>query len=171
MEVTRPEESLELRDARLSQTRTVLLAAQTLVRATVARHRPHATGPAAAVELDLLADRLSRLGPGASGAEDHCALLRRAAVLCAGEHWDQLTATLPTLRSRITVVTGAIGETAAQACRESLRADTGRPDDPAPDGQDALVDELVLRRAKAGADSAYAAADRAFLPSLADFLH
>ena len=66
----------------------------------------------------------------------------------------------------MTAVTAAIGDTAALACRASLREA-----DEETEGRDPLIDELTLRRAKVGADSAYAAADRAFLPSLADFLH
>ncbi|MDX6245788.1 MAG: hypothetical protein QOE76_3511 [Frankiales bacterium] len=167
---------LELQDARLTEARAVLACAQELVRDTVARHRPEASGPAAAVELDLLAERLVGLGDGYDGAEDNPLLLRRAAVFCAGEEWSRLAALVPTLRLRMSAVSEAIAETAVRLGR--IRRGTAPPLALAPSPEvaafaleeQAVADELRRRTAKAGADSAYAAADAAFVPSLGDFL-
>jgi hypothetical protein len=157
-------------DARLAGDLTVLAAADELVSAAVARHRPAASGPAAAVELDLLRGRLS------SDAEVERALLHRAAVLCAGEQWDRLAALLPALRNRVARASEALAELAVRASRLERG---GRPTLTAvPSSSEpsfaaeamALDDELRRWTTKAGAQSAYAAADGAFLPSLAAFL-
>jgi hypothetical protein len=167
---------LQQRDARLTEARALLSSADELIRHTVARHRPEASGPAAAVELDLLAERLADLAEAYDGAEDNPVLLRRAAVLCAGEEWSRLGAVSVTLRLRLTAVSEAIAETAVRLGR--LRRGTAPALTLAPSAEvatfareeEAVADELRRRTAKAGADSAYAAADDAFLPSLSDFL-
>ena len=167
-------ERLELRDARLTEARCLLSGADELIKGTTARHRPAASGPAAAVELDLLADRLAALD--LAGLEEHEVLLRRAAVLCAGDDWSRLAALSPALRMRIAAVSEAIADTAVQIrrLRRGSRHQLGIAPSPEvaafAEEEAALEDELRRRTAKVGADSAYAAADGAFLPSLSDFL-
>ncbi|MDX6257506.1 MAG: hypothetical protein QOJ11_3840 [Frankiales bacterium] len=172
-------EWLELRDARLTDARSLLCGAEALITGTVGRHRPAASGPAAAVELDLVAERLTTLGRQGNdypGAEDDPTLLRRAAVLCAGGQWTRLAALLPTLRLRISAVTEAIAGNAVQLRRLDRATAPPLALAPSPEvaafarEETAVADELRRRTAKAGADSAYAAADGAFLPSLSDFL-
>jgi hypothetical protein len=167
---------LEQHDALLTEARSLLSCAEQLILHTVARHRPGASGPAAAVELDLLADQLAGLGEAYDGAEDNPVLLRRAAVLCAGEEWTRLVAVSMTLRLRLTAVSEAIADTAVRLSR--IRRGGAPALTLAPSAEvaafareeEAVADELRRRTAKAGADSAYAAADDAFLPSLSDFL-
>lgn len=174
-----PADRLELLDARLTEAHALLSGAAELIRDTVDRHRPEASGPAAAVELDLVAERLIAVrlrGDDYAGAQDDPALLRRAALLCAGEEWTRLGGFLPTLRLRVSAVNEAIAGTAVQLHR--LDRGTAPTLALAPSAElaafareeTAVADELRRRTAKAGADSAYAAADAAFLPSLTDFL-
>ncbi|MDX6221826.1 MAG: hypothetical protein QOD91_880 [Frankiales bacterium] len=174
-----PADRLELRDAQLTEARSLLSGAAELIRDTLARHRPEASGPAAAVELDVVAERLIALGMRGedyAGAQEDPVLLRRAAVLCAGEEWARLGALLPTLRVRISAVTEAIAGTAVLLRRLDRGTARALALAPSPEvaafarEEAAVADELRRRTAKAGADSAYAAADAAFLPSLADFL-
>ncbi|MDX6227112.1 MAG: hypothetical protein QOI76_502, partial [Frankiales bacterium] len=173
-----PAEWLELRDARLTEARSLLCGAEALITGTVGRHRPAASGPAAAVELDLVAERLTTLGrqENDAGAEDDPTLLRRAAVLCAGEQWTRLAALLPTLRLRISAVTEALAGNAVQLRRLDRATAPPLALAPSPEvaafarEETAVADELRRRTAKAGAESAYGAADGAFLPSLSDFL-
>lgn len=158
------------RDARLAADRAVLQHAEELVVATTARHRPSASGPAAAVELDLLAARLS-----AEAGEDR-AVLERAAVLCAGDDWGRLAALLPTLRNRVARVSEELAEVAVRAARlerrsgPALAAVTSLSEQAFAAEAAALDDELRRHTTRIGADSAYVAADATFLPSLADFL-
>lgn len=167
---------LELRDLRLTEARGLLSCAEELITDVVSRHRPQASGPAAAVELDLLAERLAALGGGYDGAEQNPALLRRAAVLCAGEQWQRLAAVSPVLLVRMSAVSEAIADTAVRLSRLSRGTSSALGLAPSAEvaafalEEEAVADELRRRTAKAGADSAYSAADGAFLPSLTDFL-
>ena len=167
---------LETRDAGLTEARALLCCAVELISDVVARHRPEANGPAAAVELDLIAERLSALDESYSGSEDNPVVLRRAAVLCAGEQWQRLAGLLPSLRLRMAAMAEAIGSNAVALSRLDRPAPPALALAPSPEvaafaAAEAAVDEELRRRtAKAGADSAYAAADAVFLPSLADFL-
>lgn len=165
---------LELADTRLTEARALLSCAEELIRDTVARHRPQASGPAAAVELDVIAARLAALG--GEGLDDNPVLLRRAAVLCAGEDWSRLAAVAPVLRLRISTVSEAIAETAVLVGRLGRGGPPGLQVAPSPEvvtfaqEEAAVAEELRRHTAKAGAQSAWTAADRAFLPSLHDFL-
>jgi hypothetical protein len=152
--------ALQERDERLGRSREMLISARNLVRDTHERHRSRVTGPAAAVELLSLAERLAALAEPCPSGQDNPALLRRAAILSAGEEWDRLGAMLPALRLAVTSATAALGDTAVQMNR------LGRPRE----STDPVDGELGLLAAKIGAESAYAAADSAFLPSLSDFL-
>ncbi len=152
--------ALEERDARLDLARQLLINARNLVRDTVEWHRPHVTGPAAAVDLHRMAEQLDALAEPAPVGRDNAALVRAAALMCAGEEWGRLSAVLPTLRLRVISVTAALGDTAVQLRRAA------RPEEEV----ETVDQELRLIAAKMGADHAYAAADSAFLPSLHDFL-
>jgi hypothetical protein len=164
------DDALAERDRQLGEDRAVLCSAEELLASIVLRHRPEATGPAAAVDLDVLAARLSE------PAREDRALLQRASVLCAGEDWDRLAAVLPSLRTRVVLVTEAIADLAVTAARQgrtsrSHLAVVPTPDEAAFAAEAAAVDDELRRRtARAGADSAWAAADGALLPSLSDFL-
>jgi hypothetical protein len=161
---------LAAHDARLTEDRAVLAAAEQLVDATASRHRESASGPAAAVELDLLAGRLSPV------ADEDRALLQRAALLCAEERWDRLATLLPGLRNRVARASEELAEVAVRASRlERSPAPTLAVVPTAPElafaaESAALDDELRRHMTRAGAHSAYAAADGTFLPSLAEFL-
>jgi hypothetical protein len=166
-------DGLQALDLRLTEARLLLCTAEGLIAGTIARHRPAASGPAAAVELDLLAERLGGLPYG--GAGDDAALVLRAAIFCAGEEWGRLVALLAPLRLRVALVCEAMADTAVRLNRLQ-RSGPALALAPSPEvaafeaEEDLVNDELRRRTAKAGADSAYAAADGAFLPSLAEFL-
>ena len=132
----------------------------------------------ARTEINLLADQLAHLPELFEASEDNPLLLRRAAVLCAGEEWIRLGGLLPSLRLRLSFVAEAIAATAVGLSRLQ-RSDpqhlTLASTAPCVDAQlvadeDAVHQELRRRAALAGAGSAYAAADGVFLPSLSDFL-
>jgi hypothetical protein len=167
---------LQVRDTRLTEARILLCCAADLIEDTVLRHRPAASGPAAAVELDLLAERLAGVDEDYDGSADNPVLLRRAAVLCAGEEWSRLVGLLAPLRLRVSAVTEAIADTAVALNRLERGAVPGLSLVPSPElasfaeEEAAIADELRRRTAKAGAESAYAAADGAVLPSLTHFL-
>ena len=157
-------------DARLAKDRAALSSAEELVAATLTRHRESASGPAAAVELDLLAGRLS------PDADEDRSLLHRASLLCAEERWDRLATLLPTLRNRVARASEELAEIAVRASR--LERTTGpalavvpTPSELAFAAEAAAIDDELRRHTtRVGAHSAYAAADGTFLPSLAEFL-
>ncbi len=164
---------LELRDARLTEVRALLCCAEDLIHDILARHRPEANAPSAAAELNLIADQLEHLPEHFEGSGENPELLHRAAILCAGHEWARLGGLLPSLRLRVSFVAEAIAETAVGLAR-LRRSVTALPKDAAllelEADEQLMYEELRRRTARAGADSAYAAADAAFLPSLSDFL-
>ena len=96
-------------------------------------------------------------------------------MLCAGQDWSGLAGLRPTLHLRVCGVDEAIADTAVRLARLS-RSGPRLALAPTPalleiEAEEQLVnDGLRQRAALAGAHSAFAAADAAFLPSLADFL-
>jgi hypothetical protein len=163
---------LELRDLRLTEARTALMAAEELVAAECVR-RPAGGGSAAAAELDLLAERLDGVSEDYAGAAGNPGLLRRVATMSASAEWDRLSLLQPTLRARIAAVSEAIADTAVRQSRlrRSPYSTGPSPDLDAVAAEEAAVDEELRRRtAIVGADLAYAVADAAVLPSLSDFL-
>ena len=74
-----------------------------------------------ASELNLLADQLSDLAEGLDDSRQNLGLLRRAAVLCAGQDWSGLAGLRPSLRLRVCGVDEAIADTAVRLARLSRR--------------------------------------------------
>ena len=166
---------LELRDARLTEVRALLCCAEDLIHDILSRHRPEANAPSVAAELNLMADQLAHLPEHFEGSQENPDLLHRAAVMCAGHEWARLGGLLPSLRLRVSFVAEAIAETAVGLARLrrsgphlAIAKDAALLE--LEDDERLVYDELRRRTAQAGADSAYAAADGAFLPSLSDFL-
>ena len=166
---------LELRDARLTEVRALLCCAEDLIHDILARHRPESNAPSVATELNLIGEQLAALPEHFEGSQDNPDLLRRAAIMCAGHEWARLGGLLPSLRLRVSFVAEAIAETAVGLARLkrsgphlSVAKDAALAELEA--DERLVYEELRRRTAQAGADSAYAAADGAFLPSLSDFL-
>jgi hypothetical protein len=166
---------LELRDARLTEVRALLCRAEDLIHDLLSRHRPASNAPSVATELNLIAVALAALPEQFEGSQQNPDLLRRAAIMSVGQEWARLGGLLPSLRLRVSFVAQALAETAvglARLRRSGPHLSVAK--DPTIlelEADEALVDEELRRRtAQAGADSAYAAADAAFLPSLSDFL-
>jgi hypothetical protein len=172
----RPETArLEQRDAGLSAARTLLGRAQKVIEDLLCHAEPELSAPTAASELHLIADLLTDLTEPFEGAEQNPTLLSRAAVFCAGHEWAALGGVQASLRGRLVGVDEAIAQTAVRLAR-LRRCGPHLAIAPTPallelEAEEQAVSEGLNQRAVlAGARSAFAAADAAFLPSLGDFL-